>query len=112
MDDDRMIIMTFSMAPRLVEEAVEEFLRDDYLPAIRMGPTRVGQILGLRLWRNVDDPGTATSRFLLEVRFSGYSHLQPHIEDPDVEARFETRGVSVERLGAFNLVAERFETAG
>jgi hypothetical protein len=104
-----MIMYTLKVPPDVDPDDFEAFMRDSYLPAVRMSPTRTGQVLGLRLWRGVDDTETQTPIFLLQLFFGGLSSVQPRVDDADVTARFEAFGAPLQRLGGYSLAAERIE---
>ena len=108
----RMIMYRLEVPPDVDSDAFEAFMRDSYLPAVRMSPTRTGQVLGLRLWRGVDDTEAQTTTFLLQVFFGGLSSVQPWVDDADVTAKFESFSTTLQRLGAFSLAAERSESEG
>ena len=81
-------------------EAFEDFLREDYLPAVHQGPTRVGQVMSVTLARRGD--GASVARFLLDTAFSGLGHdRMPRVDDDEVRLRFEEFGVTVKHLGNF-----------
>ena len=44
-------------------KAFEEFMTGSYLPAVRVSPTRTGQVTGLTVWRRLDDAPQAAGDF-------------------------------------------------
>ncbi len=85
--------------------AFADFMRDEYLPAVRKGPTRVGQVTELLLLRRET---TATAhRFLWLVGWSGLDpQSAPHVDDEAVRGKFsDTFGATVKRLDAWEEVA-------
>lgn len=108
---DRMIVYTLTTPPGVDADAFEAFMRESYIPAVLMWPTRTGQVLGLRLWRGVDDTEAEATSFLLQVSFGGLSALQLRVPD-DVAAEFESFTTPLHRLAAYNLCAERLGSDG
>jgi hypothetical protein len=109
---NRTILFTLEVPADVDPDAFEAFMRDSYLPAVRMSPTRTGQVLGLRFWRGVDDTEAQTTTFVLQVFFGGLSSVQPWIDDADVAAKFESFNTPLQRMGAFTLAGERLESEG
>jgi hypothetical protein len=85
-------------------DAFEEFMRDRYLPAVHRGPTRIGQIVGLSLWREVSGFHESTSPFLLHVDFVGAAAGGVRMNDEEVTKEFEAFGAALEHLGAYREV--------
>jgi hypothetical protein len=83
-------------------DAFEAFMRERYFPAVRKGPTRVGQVLGLQLWRGLADAHESTDTLLVVMDFGGLSTGELYVDDHDVESAFEAFGASLERVGAFS----------
>jgi hypothetical protein len=88
-------------------EQLETFLRERYLPAVRMSPTRLGEIDVLRVWRGWTDTHEPSARFVVELRYGGMASIRPVIDDDEVAAEYERLGLSTELLGSFDQVAER-----
>jgi hypothetical protein len=83
-------------------DAFEAFMRERYFPAVRKGPTRVGQVLGLELWRGLADTHESTDTFLVVMDFSGLSTGKLQVDDEQVVSAFEAFGAPLERVGAFS----------
>lgn len=82
-------------------DAFEAFLRDRYLPAVHRGPTRVGQVTGLTLWRGVAGTHAPTSTFILVMRYAGMVDGRLRVDDDSVASELDAFGAPLERLGAF-----------
>ena len=82
--------------------AFQEFMTGSYLPAVRVSPTRTGQVTGLTLWRRLDDAPQANGDFLLDVSYAGAPPRRPIVDDPTVTARFEGFGAVTRRLGTYS----------
>ena len=89
------------------------FMEEEYLPAVHMGPTRVGQVEELRLLRKDggDDDATSTEgahTFLLVVTWSGlqlYNGADP--KDEAVGQKFERFGATIKDGAAWREAASR-----
>ena len=78
----------------------EEFMRDEYLPAVDMTPTRMGGISGITLLRGVTEETHATTNtFLMYEGFDGNAGRVRVNEE--VQRKFESFGPRVERLGTY-----------
>jgi hypothetical protein len=82
-----------------------EFMRDEYLPAVHKGPTRVGQVIGLALLRGVTATHERTNTFHMHINFGGLATGKLRIENEEVQRKFETFGARVEHLGTYGEVA-------
>ena len=98
-----MIVSTIRVPEGVDAEEFETFLREEYLPGVRMLPTRVGQILAVRLWRPADDHPSGPGGFVLEADYSGFSNTRVRVDDEDLQTRFDAYGAVLERLGAYEL---------
>jgi len=85
-------------------DAFVEFMRDEYFPAVRKGPTRVGQVTGLKLLRGVSETHEPTNTFFMHVTFDGLAQGRA-IVDEEIQRKFDSFGTRVERLGAYEKVA-------
>ncbi len=92
-------------------EVFETFMQDRYVAALRTGPTRIGQIVDLRL---LADSGHESTSYLLDVGFDGIvSDRMPTIDDEQVEAEFAAFGLDIGFLGCFDdLSVEDNDTPG
>ncbi len=86
-------------------DAFEEFMRNEYFPAVSMGATRVGQVTGLALLRGVSGTHERTNVFLMYVSFAGLASGDARVDDEEIQRRFDSYGARVERLGAYETVA-------
>ena len=96
------IVYLIALAAEQDVEAFDAFMRDRYLPAVHKGPTRVGQVTGLTLWRGVSDTHEGTRQFLLHMDFAGLSIGRLRIDDDAVQSDFDSFEPAVDRLGAFD----------
>ena len=83
-------------------DAFEEFMRDDYFPAVFTGATRVGQVTGLRLLRGVSGTHEPTNTFLLHVSFGGLAGGDATV-DEETQRKFDSFGAQVERQAYQNV---------
>ena len=74
--------------------AFTDFMRDEYMPAVRRLPTRAGQVTGVEL---VQRPtGETTQAFLWLVRWSGVpGGARTLVDDDAVRERFEKFGAVI-----------------
>lgn len=102
-----MIVYRIDLPQEQDPAAFVTFMRDEYLPAVRKGPTRVGQVLGLTLQQDGSSSEPVGHSFLLLVEWSGltgnYTYLR--VEDEGVEGRFGAFGAPLHLLGAYREVA-------
>jgi len=82
-------------------DAFQEFMTGSYLPAVRVSPTRTGQVTGLTLWRRLGDAPQIAADFLLDVSYVGAPPQRPIVDDPTVTARFEGFGAVTRRAGTY-----------
>jgi|SRR5215217_3550572 len=85
-------------------EAFETFMRERYFPAVHRGPTRVGLIEDLALWRDSrTDPERTT--FLLVCDFDGAAgDRMPRLDDDAVAEAFDAFRPTVTFLGTYHEV--------
>lgn len=80
-------------------DAFEEFMRDEYLPAVNTAPTRVGEVTDLALLRGVSGTHERTPTFLLRVSFDGLADGDARVDDEEVRRKFDSFEPRDERLG-------------
>lgn len=85
-------------------DAFEEFVRNEYFPAVFKGATRVGQVTGLALLRGVEETHERTNTFLMQVSFDGLASGGATVDD-EIQRKFDSFGARVEHLGAYATVA-------
>jgi hypothetical protein len=85
--------------------AFVEFMRDEYIPAVHKGPTRVGQVRQLELLQgNTTD---TNHRFLWLVHWSGLEQGGgTRIDDEAVVRKFEGFGASMKERVTWEQVAK------
>jgi hypothetical protein len=98
-----MIIYQIRLPKKKDAEAFAGFMRDEYLPAVHKGATRVGQVTDLVLLQGQE--ATTTHEFLWHVGWSGLSSGDARIDDNDVQRKFNAFGARIKRLGVFGEVA-------
>jgi hypothetical protein len=83
--------------------AFEEFMRDEYIPAIHKGPTRVGQVAEVELLRG--ETSETSQRFLWLVRWKGFQQGDARIDDEAVGRKFEEFGAEMKQRAPWEEVA-------
>lgn len=93
------------------------FMQDEYMPAVHMGPTRVGQVDELKLLRAAapggvveGDEGTSAEtghRFLWLVDWHGLSPPGARLDDEKVLRKFERFGATIKDEASWQEVARR-----
>jgi hypothetical protein len=97
------ITISERMDPSTID-TFEEFMRNEYFPAVFKGPPRVGQVTGLALLRGVEETHERTNTFLMQVSFDGLASGDARV-DEEIQRKFDSFGARVERLGAYATVA-------
>jgi hypothetical protein len=85
-------------------DAFADFMRDEYMPAVRRSPTRVGQVLGVQLMKRATSD--SSQAFLWLVRWSGVSGGRAHVDDDAVRRKFEDFGAAIKDPVEWREVAE------
>jgi hypothetical protein len=84
-------------------DAFEQFMRDEYFPAVDFSPTRGGAVTGLALFRSRETESQPdTNAFLLRVDYD-FNEIPLGVAE-EVQRKFESFGPRVERV--YDLVAE------
>jgi hypothetical protein len=109
--DDRPAVLAISeieLAKGVDAEAFGDFFRDEFLPSVHMGPTRVGQVLAVELLeREASETETALAML---VRWSGLpGGVRVRADDAAVQQRFEELAPTVGDPVIWREVAERGE---
>lgn len=99
------IIHRITLSDEQDADAFETFMRDEYLPAVHKGPTRVGQVTSVTLLRGVADTHQRMPTFLMNVGYDGMATGRVNVDDQAVRDKFESFGAQIERVGAFTQVA-------
>ncbi|WP_102126986.1 hypothetical protein [Deinococcus planocerae] len=109
-----MIVYRIELPKEQDTEAFVTFMREDYLPAIHTGSTRVGQVLGLAVWQEEPDSEREGHTFLLHVEWSGLGgdYAQLRLDDEAVEGRLATFGARLQRLGFYREVVTKRQEEG
>lgn len=101
-----MIIYRIELPQEQDADEFVAFMREDYLPAVHRGPTRVGEVLGLTLLQGDPDPETTVPAFFLHVEWAGlegdYARLR--LDDQAAADRLEAFGAHLQRLGFYREV--------
>lgn len=90
-----LLVYEFELPKDKDPSAFGDFMRDEYIPAVHKGPTRVGQVQELELLeRAVSETG---HRFLWLVRWDGLDpeHGGPAIDDEAVHRKLEGFGATM-----------------
>jgi hypothetical protein len=96
-----LILYRITIPKTLDEQQFIEFIREKYFPAVHRGPTRVGQIMGVRMLHPAADTDSENSLYLL-VDFDGLAIGQIRVDDESVVEEMEKLGAVLTRLGAFD----------
>lgn len=87
-------------------DAFEEFMRDEYFPAVFKALPHVGQVTGLKLLRGVTATHEwqyePTNTFLLHVNFIGLASGDASV-DEETQRKFDSFGAQVERRAYMNV---------
>jgi len=96
-----MLIYQIKLPKKQDPDAFAKFMREEYLPAVHKGPTRVGQVTKLTLLKGV----APTQGFFLHVGWSGLpGHEGIRIDDDAVQQKFDQLGARFQFLGTFEEV--------
>jgi hypothetical protein len=98
------IIYRITLPERMDSDRFIKFMQDEYFPAVHTGPTRVGQVTSLTLFRDVSETDEGRNRFFLHVAYSGLAMGDVIVENEEVRQTFENV-YGAERLGVFDEVA-------
>ncbi len=98
---DFKILYQISLPESADGNVFEKFMTDRYLPAVRRGPTRLGVVTGLALWRETADPNS----FLIQMDYNGAPVGQLVVTDDEIRARFEAFNAPAVRLAAYKEAA-------
>jgi hypothetical protein len=100
-----LLITEITLPKRKNAEAFAEFMRDEYIPAVHKGPTRVGQVEDVELLQG--DTTESSHAFLWLVRWNGLKQgAGARIDDEKVERKFEKFGATMEAAVAWHEVGE------
>jgi hypothetical protein len=73
--------------------AFVDFMRDEYIPSVHTGPTRIGKVDGLQLLQGI--AAVTSHKFLWLVDWNGLEHEAAGARVPDeVSSKFEGFGAS------------------
>jgi hypothetical protein len=85
-------------------EAFVTFMREEYIPAVHKGPTRIGQVTDLVLLQG--ETADTRHEFFLHVGWSGLSGRGSlNVDNEEVLRKFESFGARLEFVGAYTEVA-------
>jgi hypothetical protein len=104
-----LLISEVELAEGVDADAFGDFFRNEFLPSVRTGPTRAGQVRGVEL---IERETSETQRvFALLVRWSGVPGGGLHLrsEDEAVQQRFEELAPTVHEPVVWQEVAGRLE---
>ena len=103
-----MLIYKIRLPQRQDPEAFVTFMREEYFPAVHRGSIRVGRVTALALLQGTTT-GT-THEFLWHIGGIDLSSGVPPVDNDEVQHKFDSFGVSVNRLGSYVEVAAWHET--
>jgi hypothetical protein len=87
-----LLMSEIELAKGVDAEAFRDFFRDEFLPAVHTGPTRVGQVQGVELLER--ETSDTDRSFAVLVRWSGLSPGKiVRADDAAVQARLEEMAV-------------------
>ncbi len=101
-----MLIYSIRLPKKQDAEAFVEFMRDEYFPAVRKGPTRVGQVGDLMLLQEEPEGRTTGCQFLLHVRWNGLAMGDVRLDNEAVASKFDSFKARMKRIGSFVEVAK------
>jgi len=104
-----MIIYQIDLPKAEDAEAFADFMRDEYLPAVHTGATRVGQVTSLSLLQGRTDTNESAPEFILHAGWSGLSSGDIRMGDEAIQKKFTGFGASMKRLGFFREVFTKKE---
>jgi hypothetical protein len=96
------IIYQISLPEAQDADAFEAFMKDRYFPAVHKGPTRVGQVTSLALWRGLAGTHELNHTFFVHMGYAGMADGRMNVDDDEVQAEFDAFGAALNRLGAFD----------
>lgn len=97
-----MIIYQLTLPKTKNADEFVRFMKDEYIPAVHKGATRIGKVTGLSLLRSNEE---GTHNFLWQVGWSGLDGHPLRIDDEKAEKKFAGFGAKLKRLGDFEEVA-------
>jgi hypothetical protein len=96
------ILYEISLPKEQDADEFEAFMKDRYFPAVHKGPTRVGQVTDLALWRGLGETNEPNHTFFVHMGYSGYAAVGLILDDDEVQKAFDAFGATLDRLGAFD----------
>lgn len=96
------IIYQISLPEAQDADAFEAFMKDRYFPSVHKGPTRVGQVTSLALWRGIADTHEPNHVFFVNMGYSGMAAGKLVVDDDEVQTAFDAFGATLNHLGAFD----------
>jgi len=112
--EEGMMTNVFRVAPAadVSEDEFERFMREEVIASIETGPTRVGEITGVRLYRlSSDDEGAVdrasrTEKYIWLIEWDGLEQTVDALAGPAIE-KVRHAGAAVRPAGEWRLVHER-----
>ena len=104
----------FRVAPaaEMSDDEFERLMREEVIPSIHTGPTRVGQITGVRLYRlSAEDEGpvdraSRAEKYILVIEWDGLAQTVDVLAGPAIE-KVRHAGAAVRPAGDWRLVHAR-----
>ena len=96
------IVFRITLPEQVDPDVFETFMTGRFFPAVHRGPTRIGLVTGLNLWRRAANSEQPSRVFLMEYGFNGVlSDRLPRVDDEAVLTEFEAYSSYFEPLGPF-----------
>jgi hypothetical protein len=100
-----MLIYQIKLPKKQDAEAFVKFMNEEYFPAVRKGPTRVGQVIDLTLLQVEPEGRTTGCEFFWHVGWNGLAMGEARLDNQAVARKFESFKPRVKRLGSYVEVA-------
>ncbi len=103
-----MVVLELKLPKSKNPETFAAFMRDEFMPAVRKEPTRMGQVSSVSVSqrRNLHAGDDFERSFLMLVGWEGVElNTLPRIDGDAVKAKLEGFKLKVKPLGEFNEIA-------
>ena len=102
-----MIIYQITLPKKKSTKAFVKFMREEYFPAVRKEPTRVGQVTDLVLLKrqNAFEGDDVENEFFWHVGWSGVPAGTAHVDDEKIAHKLAAFKAEIKRIGSYEEVA-------